>query len=263
MIGTSLDKFCVAKLQKSKPGSGPVKKENLLPKPSAQRKMIPVSESIAIMRRSLSESTIRRQAEDWFTQTYVKFEQKPTERNYKRVTFEVGKVYSFGYFNPKYKKVLQFYNIFPISLCIGWTDTKAGTRNPLCVNLTFIPPAIRVKILDKIIQTFNSPLTANRMIVIKGKRTTKIVPLWYPVLKKILKKSGFEFAIRSYIVSRIKTKPLIVTYDDWWKTCVFTTKYVKKMNIRVIYYLYYKNVKPKYKPFEKVKINLTPRKLIK
>lgn len=222
-----------------------------------------VEQTLRMVRRSFSDSTIRKQSEEWFEKTYVKFESKPLERNLKRLNLELGKMYCFGYFNPKYKKELDFYNIYPISICIGWIETKKGLRNPLCINITFIPPAIRMKVLDKIIQIYHSPIDANRMQIIKGKNSTKIVPMWYGAMKKILKGSGFEFAIRSYIMTRVKTKPLIVTYDEWWKTCMFTTKFVKKMNIRAIYYLYYKNMKPKYKPFEKVQVNLKPRKLIK
>lgn len=153
--------------------------------------------------------------------------------------FEVGKMYTFSYKDPKYKKELDFYNAFPIGICIGHTKGFDGKENPIFLALQFIPPKIRLKVLDQIVKIFsNSVIEPNIKRLNRGNLSLKPLRSDYSVLKKILAGSGFQFAIRSYIYKRIKTQPMIISYVDWWKVGTFSSKYIKKMNIQAIYFMY-------------------------
>jgi hypothetical protein len=180
-------------------------------------------------------------------ETYFLKKGEYKEENTKNM-MEVGKMYSgFLYPQPKYKDELDFYNTFPTVLCIGYFERSDGKRNPLVLNMNFIPPKIRILILDKIMRTFNSTVQQNYTRIANGKKSTKVLPAWYKVLKIILKRSGFEFSIRSYIPSRMKGKPQIISYSDYWKLFFISNKFMVKLSQRQIYILYKINLNSSYK----------------
>lgn len=177
---------------------------------------------------------------EWFEDVYVKRIDDPVEERVGRL-LEVGKMYSFLY-DAKHKKELEFWMYLPTSsLCIGHIEGKNKKLNAMCINTAYIPPKIRMLVLDKIVKVFNSMIIKQNEKLIKSGRfkSQAHMPLFYDICKKILKDSGFEFAIRSYIYTRMKTKPLIISYEDWWKASVLTSnKYLLKKDIRYVYYKY-------------------------
>lgn len=199
------------------------------------------SETIKKIRESKSESSIRVRNQKWFDEFYFDRNLPKNdylEQNRRKFKFVVGKVYTFFYFNPKYKDELEFYNAVPVGVFLGWLECG----NPLFLGLQFIPPKIRVLVLDKIVKFNESKIDASNKIILKSGYSDRILKTKYSDLKAYLKKSGFEYAIRSYIIKRIKTEPLIVTYYDWWRLCTFAGQYMKKKNIAYIYYHYKKNI---------------------
>lgn len=162
---------------------------------------------------------------------------------------EVGKAYTFTY-DAKYKDTLDFWNVLPhFMIVISHYLTSEGKLNCLGINMGFIPPQIRMQILDKIVKMFSSmTIDPNIRRINKGQfHSLKHLPLYYDVTEQILQGSGYKFAIRSYIYQRIKSKPMIITYEDWWKVATFPTAFIKKMTIRQIYYLYKKNIRESYR----------------
>lgn len=219
------------------------------------------SKTIERYKKQSSVSNITYHNEQWFNHNFVKDnieflkggkkytletelkEHQGLTEPMNKKTFQVGKIYTFNYSNPKYKKELKFYNAFPVGLCLGHVILKNGKQNPLFLNLTFIPPKIRILIMDKLVKIFNNNfINPNIEKLNRGVLNLKQLPTEYQVLKKILANSGFEFAIRSYIYTRIKTKPRVISYIDWWKICTFSSKFIKKINILAIYALYKKNM---------------------
>lgn len=205
--------------------------------------------------RGVSDSTLRSESEKWFRETYIKRNIKPFEEDTSGVILQVGKIYSFDYSDPKYKEELDFYSALPIMLCIGHRKTKTGKINPIGINLTFMPPKIRLVYLDLVWKKFDTlVIRSNIQKLMDGKAgSQRILPLFYKVNKLIAKNLGWEFAIRSYITSRIKTEPEIITYTDWWKLCVFTNKHLQKKNINYVYFEYKKAMNPEHKVGQKEK----------
>lgn len=197
------------------------------------------------------ESTVISRNKQWFKNIYEKHKEKPFEKNISMV-LEIGKMYTFMY-DAKYKNELEFWDYMPHSICIGHQLTQSGELRFLCINISYIPPKYRYAILDKIVKIFNtSVINKNIEKIQKGNlHTLKELPLYYDICKKILHKSGFEFAIRSYIPERIYSKPMIISYPDWWRIMSFPSKYILKLNIRAIYVMYKKNISTTYKVGDK------------
>jgi len=214
-----------------------------------------------------SDGYVQTKSQEWFMYNFVKRKaevMRPHEIHNLRAhseeteslveplrkpVLEVGKMYTFKYNDPKYRKTLEFYNSFPVVLCIGHIETESGKMNPLCISLHFIPPKIRTAILDKIVKTFNnSVIDPNIVKLEKGQFNLRTLPARYDVLKRLLRLSGFEFAITSYIYARIKSKPMVVSYMDWWRICAFSSKFFQKEVAQYIYYRYKKEMlDPAYK----------------
>lgn len=202
----------------------------------------------AIRESGVTKNAIILRNQKWFERIYIDRVEESVEP-YVKPAMEVGKAYSFTY-DAKYKDKLDFWDVLPhLMICIGHVEkAKGGGYNSLGINFSYIPPQVRLKVLDKIVKTFNSIIDSNRHRIERYQvNSLSELPIHYKVAKEILKGSGFEFAIRSYIYTRIQTKPRIITYDDWWRVATFPSKYVKKMTIRQIYYLYKRNVKEDYR----------------
>lgn len=191
--------------------------------------------------KKASSSTLRRNSKKWFEQTYVKGLLEPTEPEIHDM-LQPGKMYAYRY-DPLYADKLSFYDNFPMMICLGALD-HGSYMNPFGLNLSFIPPKVRLKVMDKVVRTFRKRyINGNINKVSRGRgETQKIVPFYYDTAKKLLAGSGFEFAIRSYRYDRFLTEPMIITYEEWWKPLLFPSDYIKKLNIRAIYYRYKKSL---------------------
>lgn len=188
-----------------------------------------------------SESALRSRNIKWFMEFYFNREVLKIdyiETNKRAFEFVVGKVYTFFYFNPKYKEELDFYNAVPVGVFLGWM--KNG--NPMFLGLQFIPPKIRANVLDQIVKYNDDRISLANDIILKSGYSSRKLRTGYGDLKMFLKNSGFEYAIRSYIITRIKTEPLIITYYDWWRLSTFSGQFMMKKHISYIYLDYKKNM---------------------
>lgn len=201
------------------------------------------SETLEEQKRLYSESTIRRHIEKWFDEVYVSRSKKPVEPTLGQKMIP-GKCFGFLY-DPKFHKQLDFYDNFPIIICLGHLEND----NAFGINLSYIPPKVRAKVMDKITKIFRTRyISRNQQMIEKGMYSSQsIIPFTYDVAKKILAGSGFEFALRSYIYDRIHMRPLVISYEDWWKPLVFTSKFIKKLNKNAIYYRYKRQFSTEYK----------------
>lgn len=205
------------------------------------------TESLNDALKERSMSTIRRRSHQWFEENYISRTKEPPEEKRGKL-LEVGKMYTYNY-DPKHKDILAFYDYMPMMLCIGHIKTAGGKLNAMGINMSYIPPKVRPQVLDKIVKTFKSQMfDFNEKQVLSQKFSVmKKVPLDYGVCKKILKDSGFEFAVRSYIYTRMKTEPRVITASEWWKMMVFPSQFIEEMNIRAIYAEYKKSLDPNYR----------------
>lgn len=202
----------------------------------------------AIKDGGVTESAIIARNQKWFKAVYIDRTIEPLE-SYKGKAMVIGKAYSFTY-DAKFKDSLDFWDVIPMMMIpISHFKRKDGKINVIGINFTYIPPQIRMAVLDKLVKTFNTMvIDPNRRRIEKGQvNSLTDLPIFYKIAKEIFKGSGFEFAIRSYIYTRIKTKPRIITYNDWWRVATFPSKFIKTLTIRQIYYLYKKNIKDSYR----------------
>lgn len=193
--------------------------------------------TIQRLKKWTNTSTLTSRNLTWFKNHYYtnRDEKGILEFNPRNDKFIIGKCYTFFYFNPKYKDELEFWNSVPVGVFIGYHQTS---KNPMFLALMFIPPKIRLKILDKIVTINASKIDhSNNQLITKG-TSNIMLDTRYQDLKKYLAKSGFEFAIRSYILTRINSKPLIITNHDWWRLATFPSKFVMKKDLRAIYIMY-------------------------
>ena len=200
-----------------------------------------VSETIMRMSQSVPYSTIVSRSKKWFDDVYVMKEKKPMEESRTPIP-KIGKIYTWFY-DPLTKDEMDFFSWCPLTFIIGYKITSGGHLLPYGINLSFIPPSMRIKILDTIIRLWNTQVINPNIERIKaGETPTMEIPLYYDVAKKLLQNSGFEFAIRSYRLERFQSSPMIVSYEDWYKICTFPIRYIEKMQIRAIYWRYWRNL---------------------
>ena len=189
-------------------------------------------------------STLVSRYTKWFDDRYVnkKIDDLPEKKE--DIVLIPGKIYTFSY-DPITKDQMKFFSYMPINLILGYKLSKAGNMIPYGINLSFIPPSVRIKILDAIVRVWgNNIIKNNEELIDKG-----------------LEGSGWEFCIRGYRYDHIRSLPQIVSYSDWHRICYFSIKFIAKMQIRAIYRLYAINANPKYRIGKKYDITIHHKKV--
>lgn len=206
------------------------------------------SERLDLELSKRSETYIRNHNLAWFNEIYVSRKIEPMDKM-SGEPFVLGRLYTFLYDDPKYKDELDFYSTVPVSMFIGFS--KNAPDNPMMINVHFIPPQYRRAIFDKIYEINKSKIRTIEYAIDHGKTSDRELSTTYYDLQKYLVKSGFGFAIRSYIIDRIKTEPLIIAYRDWWRILSFANQHVMKQTIMQIYNSYKSKLDSNWKPFKK------------
>ncbi len=203
-----------------------------------------ISTRLMLELKDSTVSKLTRSSQKWYETTYIKEEASPLETHPPNALLEAGKIYTFAY-DPKYADRLSFYDNRPINFILGHLPPAEGkVPNAFGINLSFIPPKIRAAILDEIRRVFGTMIIQPNMDAIRKGKINSIqkMPIEYNLAKMMLRKSGFEFALRSYIYDRMKSSPRIIDYHEWWRVALFGSKYIKKMNTLSIYWAYKKQI---------------------
>jgi len=124
-----------------------------------------------------------------------------------------GKIYVFKY-DPKYKTVLDYYDMHPIVIALGQVMTENG-KLEVGINISWYPPKARKYIVGKIREMYK-PLyeAASKKNPFDGQEQA-FVPIDLYALKVALDRAGLSYAVRTYIPDRIKSPKAIVCYEDW------------------------------------------------
>jgi len=200
--------------------------------------------------KSTPYSTIVSRSQRWFYDSYLTGNNDSLPEKKNDIFLIPGKIYTFGYnpITPEEKLLARVpaFSFRPINLIIGQKFTKSGEFNPFGINLTFVPPKVRIMILDQIIRVFNADIIKPSIEQIqKGGQPTRTLPINWEMMQKMLEDSGFEYCIRSYKYDAFTSPPQIISYEDWWKICTFTIPFIKTANlmgIRSVYLKYYENM---------------------
>lgn len=137
----------------------------------------------------------------------------PKTYRYARKLMAEGHLFTFKYFNPKYKgtSILPWFDKFPLVLSLGPRITNLGIRN-LGFNLHLLPPKIRIIVICYIFELYK---VAYRHNIITEKENNPI-KLNYHQIQKEMSNLGIEFCVRMYIPSR-QVEIVRFPIKDWEK----------------------------------------------
>jgi hypothetical protein len=112
---------------------------------------------------------------------------------------EPGMMYLFRY-DPKGKKTLPYYDIFPLIFPVEkYSDGFLG------INFHYLPPILRAKLMDAVYST----VTNN-----KYDKTTKI-RLSYAILKGAAKYKAYKPIVKHYLYDHVRSPFLEITAVEW------------------------------------------------
>ena len=111
----------------------------------------------------------------------------------------IGSMYSFFY-DPKNKKTLPYYDMFPLVFVIG---PKPGGF--LGINLHYLPPVLRAKLMDQLYTITNNK---------KFNDTTKLV-VSYDLLSRASRFRYFEPCVKHYLFEHVQSKFLRIEPRFW------------------------------------------------
>lgn len=138
--------------------------------------------------------------------------QNPQDYQYRKMSMYQGGLFTFKYFNPKYKdtSVLPFFDQFPLVLSLGPVVTNQGLRN-LGFNLHLLPPKIRIIVICHIFELYKK--LYRYQIFFKRE---KPVQIRYKAILKQLDKYSVGFSVRMYIPKR-QRQIACIPYREWHK----------------------------------------------
>jgi hypothetical protein len=145
----------------------------------------------------------------WFSQqlTLLKAEQiqrnrllKPVQAGLLKDNIIPGRMYMFVY-DPKYKKTLPYYDVFP--LVFPFAKTPNGF---LALNMHYLPYPLRIMLMDRLM-TYASDKNMDEM--------TKIKFSWATIART----ARFNLAkpcIKEYLMDNVKSQFRLVPASDWF-----------------------------------------------
>lgn len=134
-----------------------------------------------------------------------------------------GRIYTFKY-NPLYKDSLDYYDRRPIILAVKSFNAKTTKNNiTVGINLNFIPNKVRLNMLQVLFRSFkqiiDTDVRKRQNDNYSGLPTFLFSPTYdyYGLIQYMFEtivKSGYKYAIRSYIFTRMNNISFI-EYEDW------------------------------------------------
>lgn len=137
----------------------------------------------------------------------------PKKYRYSARLMHQGGLFTFKYFNPKYKgtSVLPWFDKYPLVISLGPRVTEEGPRN-LGFNLHLLPPRIRIIVICYIFEIYKAAYRRS----IFFKKDIHPVAINYDVLMNKLRDYGAAFAVRMYIPQR-QQEIVHFPLSDWYK----------------------------------------------
>ena len=115
----------------------------------------------------------------------------------------VGKMYFFCY-DPKLKATLPYYDVFPLvyPLAVPYPGKESGF---LGINLHYLSPFLRAKLMDALYQTLNNT---------KYNNTTKLI-IDYQILNGAAQYKYFKPCVKHYLFSHVRSPFQYVPPETW------------------------------------------------
>ena len=127
----------------------------------------------------------------------------------------IGGMYQYVY-DAKTKEKLPYWDAFPLIICINvYADGWLG------LNLHYLPPILRAKLLDKLMEFSKTIRTGGN-----GKRT--YMHLSYKMLTRLSQVPFFQHCIKRYLASHVQSKIMRVNSSFWEEVAFLPTQQFKK-----------------------------------
>jgi len=111
----------------------------------------------------------------------------------------IGRMYHFKY-DPKLKKQLPYYDIFPLVIPIEtYSDGFLG------LNLHYLPPRLRARLMDKLFSTINDERLDER----------SKLRVSYSLLAGAAKFRLFQPTVKRYLNSHVRSRFLLIPPQEW------------------------------------------------
>ena len=144
-------------------------------------------------------------------------QQRTALRNLSR-TGLVGTMQMFFY-DPKHKETLPYYDLFPLIIVVG--PAKGGFYG---LNLHYLPPILRAKMLDSLMETANMKATDDAKFQITYKKLQAVSNLKY-----------YEPCFKHYLTKHVKSKFAEVPMPEWEIATFLPTAQFRKANSKKVY----------------------------
>lgn len=131
----------------------------------------------------------------------------------------IGNMYMF-YYDPKHKETLPYYDRFPLAIVIG--PAEGGF---LGLNLHYLPPVLRAKFLDSLLDTMNNQ---------RYDQSTKF-KVTYELLKRASKLRYFKPCIKHYLSEHVKSRFGLVPAPEWEIATFLPTAMWEKSTANKVY----------------------------
>jgi hypothetical protein len=110
-----------------------------------------------------------------------------------------GDMCFFGY-DPKYKQELPYYDKFPLIL-----PFSVDAKHFIGINLHYLPPPVRIRILDKLIMTATDKDIPDKM---------KVQVSW-KILSALSENKAIQHSVKKYLIGHVKTRFITVPTKEW------------------------------------------------
>lgn len=123
-----------------------------------------------------------------------------------------GSMYAY-YYSPKHRDTLPFYDVFPLVIPYATTDNGF-----IGLNLHYLPPYFRVRLLDKLMQYATSE---------KLDKNTKIKYTW-ALAKQASTQKWASYCIHRYITGYVKSRFVKIDPTDWFNVSMLPVAQFRK-----------------------------------
>ena len=130
----------------------------------------------------------------------------------------IGSMQMFFY-DPKHKDKLPYYDLFPLIVVVG--PAEGGFYG---LNLHYLPPILRAKMLDALMETANMKAGDNAKFQITYKKLQAISKLKY-----------YEPCFKHYLTKHVKSKFAEVPMPEWEIATFLPTAQFRKANSKKVY----------------------------
>lgn len=131
----------------------------------------------------------------------------------------IGQLY-LGYYDPKHKKTLPYYDAFPLIIPIERYDDGI-----LGLNLHYLPPILRAKVLDSLYSTLTND---------KFDEKTRL-KINYQILKGLSNHPLLSFCIKRYLGSHFKSRLLKIPTESWTAAVFLPVEQFQKASKQVVW----------------------------